>query len=78
MDETWEDYSLSVMRMELGRALIKLSRSNDVKQELAVMSQRIVNKLNNRVFSAIKSVENTYNSQESQASYRHNYQDRWK
>jgi glutamyl-tRNA reductase len=78
MDETWEDYSLSVMRMELGRALIKLSRSNDVEQELTVMSQRIVNKLNNRVFSAIKSVGNTYNSQESQASYRHNYQDRWK
>ena len=77
MQETWEDYSCRIERLELGRALIRLSRSDDAVTELELMSQRIIDKLNSAIFNAVKSVPREYNSDAALASYKRNYLDKF-
>ena len=77
MWETWENYCCRIRRLELGRALIRLSRTDDIESELLLMSQRIIDKLNSRVFNTVKSVPSEYNSEASLASYKKNYLDKF-
>ena len=76
-DESYEQWVKRVEQYEFGRALMELANGADPEQVLKDASNRMIAKFQHPILEAINNIPSKYNSTESQAHYKTNYQDRF-